>query len=195
MRTPSSCFDLRLVRRAHRHPAVVEQRVARVDQHRRLHAARAAQDALRSRDERAASRGRCRSRRRAARRSGRGRSTTRRAIAIRTCSGIGPRAARSTRTTCCLAEWTPPARIRVLVGVVRPRWRDDVADVDPLAHRLEQPPARLVLAGDADGDRAATERGDVVRGVARRRPARFRSSRIRGSAPALRATRARSGRR
>ena len=27
-------------------------------------------------------------------------------------------AARSTRTTCCLAEWTPPARMRVLIGVM-----------------------------------------------------------------------------
>ncbi len=44
--------------------------------------------------------------------------------------------------------------------------RDDVPDVDARPHRLEQPPSRLVFAGDADGDGVAAERGDVVGGVA-----------------------------
>ena len=71
------------------------------------------------------------------------------------------------RTTCCLAEWMPPARMRVLTGVLRAgRAHDDRADRRARCKRRQQPPARLVAADHADQRRAAAERGDVVGGVA-----------------------------
>ena len=112
-------LDLRLVRRARRQAAVVEQRVARVDQHR--HAAGAAAACRRSAHalRRApASRARSRSRRSARRR--RPASAATRLLGERAATArraVDRPDSRSMRTTCCLAEWTPPARMRVLTGV------------------------------------------------------------------------------
>ena len=54
------------------------------------------------------------------------------------------------RTTCCLAECTPPARMRVLVGVPVAGGPDHCPDVHAAPHDVEQPPPGLVTAGDAD---------------------------------------------
>ena len=56
--------------------------------------------------------------------------------------------------------------MRVLVGVVSALCVTTFLTSMRGAHRLEQPPSRLVVAGDADGDGVAAERGDVVGGVA-----------------------------
>ena len=71
------------------------------------------------------------------------------------------------RTTCCLAEWTPPARMRVLTGVrycarahdaARGRRRDE-------SSRAAAGPSASAPTSPASA-RAAAERGDVVGRVA-----------------------------
>ena len=99
------------------------------------------------------------------------------------------------RTTCCLAEWMPPARMRVFTGVVRPAARAPAPRVDARVQRRDQPASRFVAADDRRQQRATRPAPRRCWRRCRRRRARSRSSRTRGSAPAPRATRARRGRR
>ena len=83
-----------------------------------------------------------------------------------TSSASGHPASRLMRTTCCFAECTPPARMRVLTGVRYVRDRDDEPAIDRAVEAREKAAALLVGADEPREARAAAERGDVVGGVA-----------------------------
>ena len=70
------------------------------------------------------------------------------------------------RTICCLAVCTPPARMRVFTGVQYPCGLNRPRVLTCAEARVKAL-ACLVFPGEADDLRAAAERGDVVRGVAR----------------------------
>ena len=86
---------------------------------------------------------------------------------MRTIAGSsGQRGSRSIRTTCCLAEWTPPARIRVLTGVRYSRART-ICERSTRAWNDAEQASRFRIASDqAREARTTTERRDVVRRVA-----------------------------
>ena len=149
MRTPSACstsdsFGVHAVR-----PRYSQQPVARVDEHRnRTCRGRRAERAAR-RDERRRHQPRAvvrhqhrvgARRRRAARGARRPRAPA---------ASIAAPTPRSMRTTCCLAEWMPPARMRVLTGVVARRRPHHVRAVDARVQRGQQPRGRLVACRPA----------------------------------------------
>ena len=89
-----------------------------------------------------------------------------RANARLTASATGQLVSRSMRTTCCFAEWTPPARIRVLTGVRYCFARTTSRRSTPRSKLGQQPPSLRIDAGEPGQHGAPAERGDVVGGVA-----------------------------
>ena len=167
IRMPSDLLDLRLVRRARRQAAVVEQPVAAVDQHRDGPPPRPLRQRPRGSTRRApASRGRIRSRTGARRRSRPAPGQLRGERAARRPRASGQPVSRSMRTTCCFAEWTPPARMRVLTGVRYCFARTTSGRSTPRAKLASSRRPSRIGADHARERGAPAERRDVVGGVA-----------------------------
>ena len=113
-------------------PRIVEQPIAAVDQDRdaRRRRVRAIERAANDRGERRRDETRAVVGQQHGVAVGEGRHQLRRERAARRRRASGQPASRSMRTTCCFAEWTPPARIRVLTGVRYSRRAHDARAID-----------------------------------------------------------------